>query len=171
MELEDRNVGASVLARAGSRQSVRSGQQGMRVHDTNLGRTSGTLAPTSKLMIKLAEACGADRGHHQETRKDRDRRRLSEGAHAGGGVRRRRISFGKAVSGLGGNHSAGGRQGAVADRRRVVRKKRSRTDRRLPQARRPGCRSGSGPPASARRPHGDGRPRPSWPGKARQCSH
>ena len=54
---------------------------------------------------------------------DRDRRGLPEGGHAGGSVRRRCISFGKAISGLGRNHAAGGRQSAVADSRRVVRKK------------------------------------------------
>ena len=55
------------------------------------------------------------------------------------------------------------------DRRRAFRKDRSRTDRSLSQARRPWRRRGSRSPALPG-PRGDGRPRPSRPGKARRRS-
>ena len=51
----------------------------------------------------------------------------------------------------------------------LVRKKRSRTDRRLPQVRRPGRRRGSGSPASARTTH-VGTGAPARPGRAKPGS-
>ena len=72
--------------------------------------TSGTLAPTSNSMIKLAEACERIAGTTKKLEKIAIVADYLKARHAGGGVRLGGVSFRTAISGLGGNHAAGRRQ-------------------------------------------------------------
>ena len=73
-------------------------------------------------MIKLAEAGERIAATTKKLEKIAIVADYLKGAHAGGGLRLGRISLGEAVSGLGGNHAASRRKGAVEDRRRAFRK-------------------------------------------------